>query len=235
MTWRSSVAELSAQEQGIAVQQSALARRRRRTAAALTAVLGAAAVAWALRIPPGDPQFQVGTAALVLIWVLGAIAAGRPLRRSRERRWHWRSLVLGLAIGVLMLGLFLLGAGLVVQVPLLRDQVLGLLAHTTGAGAPVALTLTITAANGLAEELYFRGSLHDAVIGRWAPVITTAAYAVIMSLSGIWLLGFAALVMGAVFAALRLFSDGLAAPVTTHLVWSVGMFFWLAPALEIWS
>ena len=50
--------------------------RRRRTVAVVTLVLGAAVLAWALRIEPGNDLFYVATIALAAVWAVGALVSG---------------------------------------------------------------------------------------------------------------------------------------------------------------
>ena len=64
----------------------------------------------------------------------------------------------------------------------------------------LALLVVITLVNGFAEELFFRGALYTA-LGAFHPVlISTLLYAVATSASGNPMLGFAALILGAVCA-----------------------------------
>ena len=82
-----------------------------------------------------------------------------------------RAVVQSLALGALLLGLFMAGAVVVAQVPVLRDPVQELLDHAVY-GSLAVVTL-ITMVNGIAEELYFRGALYAAVGRRHAVAVTT--------------------------------------------------------------
>ena len=79
-----------------------------------------------------------------------------------------------LALGVLLLALFMAGAVVVAQRPFLRDPVDELLDHARVARSP--LVALITAVNGIAEELYFRGALFAGVGRRHAVLVTTVVY-----------------------------------------------------------
>ena len=105
--------------------------RRRRVVAALTLVVGACVLAWALRITPGDSLFYVATLALALVWVLGAFASGRlHLGRAHRRDGgSSRAVVQSLTLGLLLLAIFLVGAVAVARIPVLREPVDRLLAH----------------------------------------------------------------------------------------------------------
>jgi membrane protease YdiL (CAAX protease family) len=83
----------------------------------------------------------------------------------------------------------------------------------------------ITLANGIAEELFFRGALF-AAIGEWHPVlISTVLYAVATIAGGNPVLVFAAIVLGTVVALERRASGGVLAPILTHITWSLSLLF----------
>lgn len=210
-------------------------RGRRALAAVLALAAGAAVLAWSLRLPAGDAAFIPSTLLLAGVWIAGALAAGRPLRGAAPRttRRAARELALGLAAGVALLAVFLLGAASVARVPALSDPVHALLAHAHwGALGPV---LAVAALNGAAEEIFFRGALHDALPPRWAPTATTIAYGLVTAAAGIPLLALAAVILGALCSALRRASGALLAPIACHLSWSAGMILFLEPALDLWS
>lgn len=98
--------------------------RRRRWVTAVTLVVGAATLGWALRLAPGDPLFYLGTVGLAVVWTVGALASG-PLHLGRAHthsgKRQSRSVVQALALGLLLLGVFLAGATVVAGFPALRD------------------------------------------------------------------------------------------------------------------
>ncbi len=139
------------------------ARTRRRVVVAVTLVAGSAVLAWALRIRPGDPLFYAASLALALVWGVGAVASGplhfgRGHTRSGER--EARPVVQSLALGGLLLVVFLVGALVVARIPVLREPVDELLDHARFGS--LAVVLAITMVNGIVEELYFRGALYAA-------------------------------------------------------------------------
>jgi uncharacterized protein len=207
--------------------------RRRRWVVGITLVAGAAVLGWALRIEPGDRLFYVATIALAGVWALGAVLSG-PLHlgraRTRTGSTDSRAVVQSLAVGALLLVLFLAGALVVAHVPFLRDPVDDLLDHAQVGSLP--LVAAITAVNGIAEELYFRGALYAAV-GRRHPVpVTTAVYALVTVPAGIPLLVLAAAVLGLVVGLQRRVTGGILGPTITHLTWSLGMLFLLPLVLS---
>jgi uncharacterized protein len=209
------------------------ARTRRRVVAAVTLVVGSAALAWALRIRPGDPLFYTASLALAAAWGVGAVASG-PLHFGRG---HTRSggpaarpVAQSLALGTLLLAAFLAGALVVARIPMLRAPVDALLDHARFGSLPVVLTVTVL--NGVVEELYFRGALYAALPSH-AVAVTTVLYALTTVGSGIPLLVLAAAVLGLVTALQRRATGGILGPIITHVTWSTGMLLLLPPALEL--
>lgn len=200
---------------------------RRRVVVALTLVIGAAVLAWSLRIPAGQPLFYPATLLLALVWVGGALASGPVAWRGTE---GGRAVAHSLALGLALLVLFLGGAVVVAQVPPLAAPVQNLLEHARR-GSLLVVTL-ITAVNGVCEEFFFRGALFVALPERWRVLGTTLVYTLVTLLSGVPLLGVGALLLGLVVALQRRSSGGVLAPIVTHLVWSLGMLFLLGPTLS---
>lgn len=204
--------------------QSDTAFLRRRIVAAFTLLIGAGVLGWALQVEPGDPRFYYATLALAGVWTIGAVVSG-PLHlgwaHTRDGDAQARPLVQPLAVGALLLGVFLAGAVVVATIPSLRDPVNDLLEYAR-AGS-FGLVFVITAINGAAEELYFRGALYAGVGRRHAVAVTTALYAAVTAASGIVLLVFAAAVLGLVVGLQRRVTGGILGPIVTHLTWSLGM------------
>ncbi|MFM6851783.1 MAG: CPBP family intramembrane glutamic endopeptidase [Terrabacter sp.] len=206
--------------------------RRRQVVVAATFVVGSAVLAWALRITPGDPLFYVATLGLAAVWIVGALLSG-PLHAGmgRTRRGEeTRPVVQSLALGALLLAVFLLGALVVARIPLLREPVDQLLDHARFGS--FAAVLAITFLNGVVEEIYFRGALY-AAIPRHPVALTTLLYALTTVGSGVPLLVFAAAVIGVVTGLQRRVTGGFLGPIITHVVWSTGMLVLLPPALSL--
>ncbi|GAA2734324.1 type II CAAX endopeptidase family protein [Pedococcus aerophilus] len=212
--------------------ESDAAFRRRRLVAVVTLLVGTAVLTLALRIPPGDPTFYVATVGLALVWTVGAFASG-PLHLGRAHTragGDARPIVQSLALGALLLAIFLLGGLVIAQVPLLRDPVTNLLDHARLGSLPVVAL--ITAVNGISEELYFRGALYSAIGRRRAVLVTTVVYALTTVGSGIPLLVLAAALLGLLTGLQRRVTGGILGPVITHLTWSLGMLFLLPTVLS---
>lgn len=204
---------------------------RRRLVCAATLVAGAALLWWSLDLLPGDTLFYAGTLVLAGVWLLGALLAG-PLSlgraRTRAGTSYARPVVQSLVLGATLLALFVAGAFVVAQVPLLRGPVVDLLDHARYGSLPLVLVVTVL--NGVAEELFFRGALYAALPARGAVLVTTAVYALTTVVVGVPLLVLAALCVGLVCGLQRRVTGGVLGPVITHLTWSVGMLL-LLPAL----
>lgn len=216
--------------------ESDAAFRRRRVVALATLVVGSGVLAYALRIEPGDPLFYGATLLLAAVWAVGALLSG-PLHlgraRTRSGSDRARPVVQSVVLGVGLLAVFLAGSVIVARVPALREPVQNLLDHARFGSLP--LVALITAINGVAEELYFRGAAFAAVGRRHAVAITTVAYAVVTAFSGVPLLVLAAAILGFVTGLQRRVTGGILGPIITHLTWSLGMLLLLPGALTTFA
>jgi uncharacterized protein len=208
-------------------RQTAPALRRRQWVTAAFAVVGAVALGLSLRIEPGSPSFYPATLALAAVWVVGAFSSG-PLHLGRI---GWRSglvrpVASPIALGLALAAVFVLGALVVRELPYLGDRVAGVLDYADQGSVPVLLL--ITAVNGVAEELFFRGALYAAVTRR--PVLwTTLAYTVVTLATGNVMLAGAAAILGVVVGLERRASGGILAPTLTHVTWSLTVLLALPP------
>lgn len=214
-------------------RQSDAAFRRRRVVAGITLVAGAVLLWRSLRIAPGDPMFYAATFALAALWAIGALASG-PLHlgraRTRTGRTDAQPVVQALALGALLVGLFCLGAVVVSRVPFLRGPVDDLLDHARYGSLGVVLLVVI--ANGIGEELYFRGALYAAIGRRYPVTVSTVVYALTTVGSGVPLLVFAAAVLGVFTGLQRRVTGGILGPIVLHLTWSASMLLLLPPLLD---
>jgi len=202
--------------------------RRRRLIVGVVLVAGAVLLGFSLRTAPGDPSFFWLTLSLAAVWALGAFLSG-PLHLGsiRWRGRNQRPVITGTAIGLLLGGVFLVGGLVAREIPPVADRITRVLDFTNS--GPLLLILMIALVNAVAEELFFRGALYTA-LGRWSPVvISTLLYVACTSASGNPMLGFAALILGAVCALERRATGGVLAPMLTHLVWGLLMVLALPP------
>ena len=89
----------------------------------------------------------------------------------------------------------------------------------------------ITAVNGVAEELFFRGALYAAIGVRHAVAGSALLYTATTVASGNAMLVFAAAVLGLLVGLERRVTGGVLAPIITHVTWSLGMLFVLPPLM----
>ena len=218
-------------EAAVPVEPAAL--RRRRVVVAATLALGAAALGLALAIEPGDPLFYGATLGVAALWTGGALASGpldlgQGVTRSGGRS---RGGLQGFLLGAILLAIFVAGALVVARIPLLAGPVEGLLAHARHGS--LGVVAAVTAVNGIAEELFFRGAVYAAFDRRARLVGSTALYAASTLFTGVPLLTFAAVCLGLLTAAQRRVTGGVLGPMAAHLTWSLGMLFLLPPILTL--
>lgn len=195
--------------------------RRRQLVTVVVVLAGALVLGWSLRLEPGDDLFYVGTFALAGVWTVGAFASGRlHLGRIAWRDRLARPVLTPLALGLGLAGVFIVGALVVRELPWLGDQVVSVLDFADEGSVP--LLVVVTAVNGIAEELFFRGAVY-AAIPRHPVLWTTVAYVVATLATGNVMLVFSAAVLGLLCGLQRRASGGILAPVITHVSWSLTM------------
>ena len=197
------------------------ALRRRQLVTIGFVLLGAVVLGISLRIEPGSVWFYPATFGLAAVWAVGAFASG-PLHLGRitYRDAHVRPIVTPILIGLGIAGIFAVGGLVVRQIDFLERQVSSVLDFADQGSLPILLV--ITAVNGIAEELFFRGAAY-AAITRHPVLWTTIAYFVATLATGNVMLSFAALLLGVVVGLQRRASGGILAPILTHCTWSLSM------------
>jgi membrane protease YdiL (CAAX protease family) len=124
-------------------------------------------------------------------------------------------------------GAFYAAALVARRIPPLDRALVSVLRYASQGSAPLVLTTTL--ANGLAEEVFFRGALFAAV-GADRPVLTTTAvYGLATTATRNPALVLASLPMGLLLGLQRRSTGGIQAPVLTHLTWSALMLRYLPP------
>lgn len=202
-------------------RQTPEALRRRQLVTIGFVLLGAVVLGISIRIEPGSVWFYPATLGLAAVWTVGAFASG-PLHLGRisYRDAHVRPIVTPIVIGLAIAGIFVVGGLVVRQIDFLERQVSSVLDFADQGSLPILVV--ITAVNGVAEELFFRGAAY-AAITRHPVLWTTIAYFVATLATGNVMLSFAALLLGAVVGLQRRASGGILAPILTHCTWSLSM------------
>ncbi len=209
-------------------EASAVNVRRRRVVAGVC-VLGTGLLGASLSARPGSKEFYGLTAGVAATWTAGGLLSG-PLHlgwiQSRDQRLR-RPISTPVATGVGAFGFFY-GCALVARrIPVLDRAIGDVLAFTEDASTPMILATTL--ANGLGEEVFFRGALYAALDADRAIVVSTAVYTLATVSTRNPALVLAAGVMGTLFSLQRRATGGLQAPVLTHLTWSALMVCFLPP------
>jgi uncharacterized protein len=206
--------------------------RRRRITIAVVLVIGAALLGVSLTRSPGDPSFYWLTLAMAAVWAGGARLSG-PLHvgtvhyRGKSRR----PILLGTAVGVTLAAAFVVGGLVAREIPGVREYITDVLEFANQGALPLVVFITLV--NGISEELFFRGALYTA-LGRFHPAaVSTAIYVLVTLASGNPMLGFAAILLGAVSVYLRRITGGVLASVLTHFWWGLAMVLALPPLFGV--
>lgn len=198
-------------------------RRRRRWISAATLVAGTGMLGASLSTQPGSRRFYGLTFATAATWVVGGALSG-PLHlgwiENRGRELN-RPVVVPVATGAGVFAIFCAGILVVRKVPRLDRAVANALDFAEGGREP--LVLLTTCANGLGEEVFFRGALYAALPQAHPVVGSTAAYTLTTVATRNPALVLAAALMGTLFGYQRRATGGLQAPLLTHLTWSTLM------------
>lgn len=201
-------------------RESDEAFRRRRRVTAAVAVTGASLLGVSLSTPPGSRRFYGLTLGVAATWLVGGFASG-PLHLGRVfgpgGRLR-RPVVTPVLTGAGAFGAFY-GAALVARrIPLLERAIGSVLRYADQGSTPLVLTTAL--ANGVAEEVFFRGALYAAV-GADRPVLaSTAVYGLATTATRNPALVLASVPMGLLFAQQRSITGGIQASALTHVTWS---------------
>jgi hypothetical protein len=178
---------------------------------------------------PGSRWFYVATLGVAGTWIIGGVASG-PLHlgwaRSQEGTLR-RPIVTPIVTGGAAFGLFYACALVIRHVPLLDDGVRSVLRFADEGSS--SLVLLTTLANGLGEEVFFRGALYAAVGDNHPVAVSTGVYTLATVATRNPALVVAAAVMGTLFGLQRRASGGIQAPILTHLTWAPLMLRYLPP------
>jgi uncharacterized protein len=194
-------------------------RRRRRLAAAV-ALTGTGLLGASLSTKPASRQFYALTFSVAGTWLIGGLAI-EPLDWSSLRgtkRSFGGLVAVPVLTGAAAFGAFF-GAALVARrIPVLNEALVSVFNYADRGSDSWVLATTL--ANGVAEEVFFRGSLFGALASPHPVASSTAVYMLTTSATRNPALVVAAGVMGTVFAVQRRTSGGLLAPILTHVTWS---------------
>ncbi|HTM83364.1 MAG TPA: CPBP family intramembrane glutamic endopeptidase [Mycobacterium sp.] len=201
---------------------------RRRIVVAIVLVAGAVLLGRALRTEPGEPEFYWLSLGLAALWAGGALASG-PLRLGivQFRGRYERPVFTGTGVGLVLGGVFVLAAWVARTIPVVDDPLRELMGFADQGS--VRLLVAIVVLSAVAEEMFFRGALYTALVRHYPLTVSTLLYTAVALASGNWLLALTALVLGTVCGIERRATNGVLAPVLTHVVWGFIMVLALPP------
>jgi membrane protease YdiL (CAAX protease family) len=198
---------------------------RRRIVTGVTLVVGTALLAATLRLRPGSGWFSAFGLMAAAAWIAGGLLSGPiPLRPDRPAAWRTVALP-ALAVGVIAFLGFLAADLVGQQLPWISGALSSIL-DKADAGPPL-LVLAVALANGVGEEVFFRGALLAALEPSRPALTSTVIYVVVTAATGNPALVVAAAVMGTIFCLERLSTRSILAPIITHLSWSALVLFLL--------
>lgn len=153
--------------------------------------------------------------------VLGAVVASRDAAVRARLRLSWRSVVIGLAAGGVMIAATYLLSPLLRVAPALAADVRALYAAFRAAGHTAAIVALGPVVLG--EELVWRGAVQGALERRAGPTAAAALAAALYALAhapiGSPLLVVTALGCGLVWGALRAATGSLVPSIVSHALW----------------
>jgi hypothetical protein len=191
--------------------------------AAAVALTGTGLLGASLSTKPASRGFYALTFATAGTWMVGGLAT-EPLRwrsvRGKEQSFA-RLVGMPVLTGAAAFGAFYGAAVVARRIPVLNEALVSVLSYAERGSD--SLVLATTVANGVAEEIFFRGSLFTAFAPTHAAAGSTAVYMLTTCATRNPALVLASGVMGSVFAAERRASGGLLGPILTHVTWSALM------------
>jgi membrane protease YdiL (CAAX protease family) len=198
--------------------------RRRRIVSLVTLLVGAVGLAASLRMERDSPWFTLAALAVAAVWLVGALLSGQlHAGRINFAGQLRRPILPPILLGAALAAVFVVGALVTRQFPLLADQATDVLAFAEQNTLPVLAVTTLL--SGIAEEFFFRGALYAAIKEPHQVLVTTVAYTIATALTGNIMLAFAAAVLGTITGLQRRSTGGIVAPILTHVTWSMTMLF----------
>jgi uncharacterized protein len=202
-------------------------RARRRRIVTATGIGGAGLLGLSLSTRAGSAQFYLLTMGLAGTWAAGALSAGPLPLSTTQYPGNAHPMVTPVLTGAGAFGLFYGAARLARHIPPLNRAIGSVLDYADNGSTP--LVLLTACANGVAEELFFRGALWSVVEESHPVVKTTLAYAATTAATRNPALVLAGTATSVLFGLQRRTSGGILAPALTHLTWSLLMLRYLPP------
>jgi CAAX protease family protein len=209
-------------------EPEAVSRRRRKVVAGIS-VAGAGLLGASLSTEPDSMHFYALSLGVAGTWLIGGVGSG-PVHlgwaHSADGTLH-RPVIAPIASGAATFGIFYGAALIARRIPILNEAITSVLQYAHRGSDPLVLATTL--ANGIGEEVFFRGALYAAVGVKHPVAASTAVYTLAATATRNPALVVASAVMGTLFARQRRISGGIQAPILTHLTWSTLMLRFLPP------
>ena len=205
--------------------------RRRRAAVAGVSVAGAALLGASFSTKPGSAAFYAVSLGTAATWLIGGLQLGSGhLGWEQAAPDRSQAVAAPIATGVAAFGVFY-GAGRIARrIPVLNEAISSVLRFAQKGSDPLVMLTAL--ANGVGEEVFFRGALFAALGDRHPVLATTAIYTLTATAARNPALILASGTMGALFGLQRRATGGIQAPVLTHLTWSTLMLRFLPPLID---
>jgi membrane protease YdiL (CAAX protease family) len=202
--------------------------RGRPTAVAGVCIAGAGLLGASFSTKPGSAPFYVLSLGAACTWLIGGLQAG-GVRVGREHAAPdgFRAVVAPIATGVAAFGFFYGAARIAHRIPVLNEALSSVLRYAQKGSNPLVMLTAL--ANGVGEEVFFRGAVFTAVEDRHLVLASTAIYTLTATATRNPALMLASAAMGVLFGLQRRATGGIQAPVLTHLTWSTLMLRFLPP------
>ena len=205
--------------------------RPRRAAVAEVCSVGTALLGASFSSKPGSARFYALSLGAACTWLIGGLQAGCVhLRREPVAPDSFRAVAAPITTGVAAFGIFYGAAQIARRIPVLNDAISSVLRYAQKGSDPLVMLTAL--ANGVGEEVFFRGALFAAFEGRHPVLASTAIYTLAATATRNPALILASGAMGVLFGFQRRASGGIQAPILTHLTWSTLMLRFLPPLLD---
>jgi uncharacterized protein len=201
--------------------------QKRNALIAAVALTGTGLLGASLSTEPDSTEFYALTFAVAGTWLVGGLASEPPQLHAdgSDKQIFSHTVLVPILAGAAAFGAFY-GAALIARhIPILEEALTSVLSYAEQGSGPLVLATTL--ANGVAEEVFFRGAVFTALGGHSPALATTALYMLTTGASRNWALVLAAGAMGSLFALQRRATGGVQAPILTHMTWSALMLRYL--------
>ena len=206
--------------------------RRRRTALAGVSIAGAGLLLGAsFSTKPGSAPFYALSLGAAGTWLIGGLQSGSVhLGWEQATPDRFRAVAAPIATAVAAFGIFYGAARIARRIPVLNEAISSVLRYAQKGSDPLVMLTAL--ANGVGEEVFFRGALFAAIGDRHPVLASTAIYTLAATATRNPALMLASGTMGALFGLQRRATGGIQAPVLTHLTWSTLMLRFLPALLD---